>query len=190
MRINMDDFKRLTGRCAGRPQDTRPATETRCYDLLDSLGIAYFRVDHDPAMTIPMCHEVEKTLGAPICKSLFLCNRQKTQYYLLLLTGDKIFKTKFLSQQLGCARVSFAPEEDMRAMLDVTPGSATVLALQNDRGHRVRLIIDRPVLDAPMFACHPCRNTSTVAFPTAALTEKILPALNVEATVVDLPEEL
>ena len=139
LRINMDDFKRLTGRCAGRPQDTRPATETRCYDLLDSLGIAYFRVDHDPAMTIPMCHEVEKTLGAPICKNLFLCNRQKTQYYLLLLTGDKIFKTKFLSQQLGCARASFAPEEDMRAMLDVTPGSATVLALQNDRGHRVRL---------------------------------------------------
>ena len=168
----------------------RPAAETQCYDLLDSLEIDYSRVDHDPAMTIPMCHEVEKTLGAPICKNLFLCNRQKTQYYLLLLTGDKVFKTKFLSQQLGCARVSFAPEEDMQAMLGVTPGSATVLALQNDREHRVRLVIDRPVLDAPMFACHPCRNTSTVAFPTTELTEKILPAIGIEPTVVDLPEEL
>lgn len=186
---DMEEFRILTDRCAGRPHNARSAAEERCYNLLDGLGICYFRVDHDAAMTIPMCHEVERVLEAPICKNLFLCNRQKTQYYLLLLSGDKVFKTKYLSQQLGCARVSFASEEDMQALLGVTPGSATVLALQNDREHRVRLVIDKPVLDAPLLGCHPCRNTSTVAFSTRDLIERILPSLGVEPAVVNLPEE-
>lgn len=185
----MEDFRILTGRCTGRPPDARPACEMRCYDLLDGLGVEYARVDHDAAMTITVCHEIEQVLGAPICKNLFLCNRQKTQYYLLLLHGDKVFHTKDFSKQLGCARVSFASGEDMQALLGVTPGSATVLALQNDAERRVRLVIDRPVLALEQFACHPCRNTSTVAFATSDLTQRILPALGIGLTVIDLPEE-
>lgn len=185
----MDDFQILTGLCTGRPEERREPAEERCYELLNRLGVPFCRVDHDPAMTIPMCHSVERVLGAPICKNLFLCNRQKTAFYLLLLQGDKVFRTKYLSAQLGCSRLSFASEEDMLALLGVTPGSATVLALQNDGAQRVQLVIDRPVLDEPRFACHPCRNTSTVAFSTADLMQRVLPALEHEPTMILLPEE-
>ncbi len=185
----MDDFQILTGLCTGRPAERRTPVEEQCYDLLERLDMPFSRVDHDPAMTIPMCHSVERVLGAPICKNLFLCNRQKTAFYLLLLRGDKVFKTKYLSSQLGCSRLSFASEEDMQRLLGVTPGSATVLALRNDGAQHVQLVIDRPVLEEPRFACHPCRNTSTVAFSTADLTQRVLPALAHEPTVILLPEE-
>ena len=122
---------------SGRPSDPRSAKETACYDLLDSLGIAYERVDHDAAMTMELCHAAEGVLHISICKNLFLCNRQKTKFYLLLMPGGKPFHTKDLSAQLGCARLSFGPPEDMERLLGVTPGSATVLALQNDT-HRPR----------------------------------------------------
>ena len=90
-------------------------------------------MDHDPADTIAACHEIEKVLGAPICKNLVLCNRQKTAFYLLLMEGDKPFRTKDLSKQIGSARLSFAAPEDMETYLGVTPGSATILALATTR---------------------------------------------------------
>ena len=131
----------------GRPQNLegRLPREVACYDLLDRLAIPYTRVDHDPADTIAACHEIEKVLGAPICKNLVLCNRQKTAFYLLLMEGDKPFRTKDLSKQIGSARLSFAAPEDMETYLGVTPGSATVLALANDPDHKVQLILDRTV---------------------------------------------
>ena len=174
---------------SGRPSDPRSAKETACYDLLDSLGIAYDRVDHDAAMTMELCHAAESVLHISICKNLFLCNRQKTKFYLLLMPGSKPFHTKDLSAQLGCARLSFAPPEDMERLLGVTPGSATVLALQNDKAGEVTLVIDRAVLQAPRFGCHPCINTSSLAFSTQALTEKLLPALGHAPVPVDLPED-
>lgn len=183
-----DTFHLDTTRYSGRPPENRDILETACYDLLDQLGISYFRADHDPAMTIELCHEVEKVLGARICKNLFLCNRQKTDFYLLLIDGDKIFKTKYLSAQLGCSRLSFGEGESMEALLKVQPGSASVLALLHDGARKVHLIIDRSVLKQEYFACHPCKNTSTVAFETRELTEKLLPALGHIPTIVDLPE--
>ena len=174
---------------SGRPSDPRSATETACYDLLDSLGIAYERVDHDAAMTMELCHAAEGVLHLSICKNLFLCNRQKTKFYLLLMPGGKPFHTKDLSARLGCARLSFGPPEDMARLLGVTPGSATVLALQNDTAGEVTLVIDRAVLQAPRFGCHPCINTSSLAFSTQDLTEKLLPALGHAPVLVDLPED-
>lgn len=178
-------------RYSGRPADcaSRLPKEQRCYDLLDRLGISYFRVDHDHADTIEACEAVEQVLGEKICKNLFLCNRQKTKFYLLLMPGGKPFHTKDLSAQLGCARLSFGPPEDMERLLGVTPGSATVLALQNDTAGEVTLVIDRAVLQAPRFGCHPCINTSSLAFSTQDLTEKLLPALGHAPVLVDLPED-
>lgn len=173
----------------GRPADSagRPAKETACYDLLDSLGIRYDRVDHSHADTIAACHEVEQVLGWPVCKNLFLCNRQKTQYYLLMLEGDKVFKTKDLSKQLGVARLSFAGPEDMEALLHLSPGSVTVLGLMHDRENKVQLVIDKPVYEASRVSCHPCISTSTLVLSTQDLREKLLPALHHAPIVVDLP---
>ena len=184
-----ETFELDTTRYCGRPAEKREDREEACYNFLEKQGVSYFRIDHAPAMTIELCHEVEKVLGTKICKNLFLCNRQKTDFYLLLIDGDKIFKTKYLSAQLGCSRLSFAEGEQMEELLKVPPGSASVLALLNDQEGSVRLVIDRSVLEEESFACHPCRNTSTLSFSMADLKEKVLPGLKHEYTIVDLPEE-
>lgn len=94
----------------GRPEDTqgRLDKEIRVYDLLDSLGIEYERTDHERTDTMEACNEIDAILQVTICKNLFLCNRQKTNFYLLMMPGDKPFKTKELSSQINSARLSFA----------------------------------------------------------------------------------
>ena len=159
------------------------------YDLLDSLGIEYTRADHERADTMEACLEIDEVLGFEICKNLFLCNRQKTDFYLLLMPGSKPFKTKELSGQLGTARLSFGSGEDMEALLGLLPGSVSVLGLINDKEMRVRLLIDEDLLKSPDFGCHPLMNTSTLAFKTSDLIEKIIPALGHEPTVVTLVGE-
>lgn len=171
----------------GRPTDVRIEKEERCYDLLDSLGIEYFRVDHEHADTIDACHGIESTLGCKICKNLFLCNRQATEFYLLLMPGDKPFVTKLLSKQIGTARLSFASPAHMDELLGVTPGSVTVLALMNDKAGRVRLLIDEDLLKDEYIGCHPCINTSTLRIATRDLTQTLIPALHHEATFVSFP---
>ena len=171
----------------GRPADRRADKEERCYALLDSLGVAYTRVDHDHADTIEACHEIEKLLGCEICKNLFLTNRQMTELWLLLMPGEKPFKTKLLSKQIGSARLSFATPEQMLDVLDITPGSVSVLGLMNDGDHAVRLLVDRDLLREENFGCHPSINTSSLRFSTAALFDTVLPALEREPTFVELP---
>ena len=164
----------------GRPTylSGRAEREIRVYDLLDSLSVSYKRIDHEPAMTMEVCELIDKALEAVICKNLFLCNRQETDFYLLMMPGDKVFKTKDLSSQIGSSRLSFATPENMLLMLDVTPGSASVLSLMNDKENRVKLLIDRDVLQNEYFGCHPCMNTSSLRIKVSDLTEKIIPALS------------
>ena len=172
----------------GRPVDEtgRLPKEIRTYDFLDRLGVSFERIDHAPAMTMEDCVEVDRILDTLICKNLFLCNRQKTDFYLLLIPGDKHFQTKVLSSQLGVSRLSFADASCMEEFLDITPGSVSVLGLMNDHDHRVRLLIDEDVLKEPVFACHPCINTSSLRFATRDLIEVILPALGETYTMVAL----
>lgn len=172
----------------GRPADAtgRPEKELRCYDALDALGIAYDRVDHPHADTIDACLAIEGCLGAKICKNLFLCNRQKTQFYLLAMGPEKPFHTKDLSHQIGSARLSFAPEEALWEFLHCTPGSATVLGLMNDSEHRIQLLMEREVYEAPYFSCHPCICTSSLKIRTQDLLEKFLPETGHTPIVVDL----
>lgn len=173
----------------GRPADStgRLEKELRAYDLLDSLGVAYTRVDHDALPTIEACQEVDRLLCTEICKNLFLRNAQKTDFYLLLMPGNKKFKTAVLSKQIGSARLSFGEPDFMEEFMDLTPGSVTVLGLMNDKENRIRLLIDKDVLDQEFMGCHPCINTSSLKFLTKDLVDKILPAVNHGFTVVDLP---
>lgn len=174
----------------GSPTDLsgRSEREKRCYAFLDSLGISFDRTDHpdQPATTMQVCEAVDAVLGVRICKNLFLCNRQKTSFYLLIMPGDKPFKTKELSGQLGISRLSFAEAADMEKYLDVHPGSVSVLGLLNDREHRVRLVVDEDVLREELFGCHPCENTSSIRFATRDLTERILPAMGFTPEIVHL----
>ena len=140
----------------------------------------------NPAKSMEVCADVDEILNVHICKNLFLCNRQKTNFYLLVMPGDKPFKTKELSKQMGISRLSFADESFMEQFLDIHPGSVSVLGLMNDKEHRVKLAIDEDVLKEEMFGCHPCENTSSIRFKTRDLMEKILPALNITPTIVHL----
>ena len=177
----------------GTPEDTdtREERESRTYALLDELGVSFDRTDHpdQPATTMEVCAEVDAILNVHICKNLFLCNRQETDFYLLVMPGDKAFRTKHLSKQLGTARLSFAKEEYMKKYLDIYPGSVSVMGLMNDKNHRVQLVIDEDVLKEEMFGCHPCTNTSSIRFTTKDLIEKILPAIGAEPVIVHLEEE-
>lgn len=163
--------------------------ELRTYELLDSLHIPYTRVDHEATASIGCCLEVEKILGIHICKNLFLCNAQKTKFYLLMMPGNKKFKTKNLSKQINSARLSFAGDEYMEEYLDITPGSVSILGLANDKENHVRLLIDSDVLKDEYLGCHPCMNTSSLKIKTADLLEKFLPAVHHEYTLVTLPWE-
>ena len=175
----------------GRPENTdnRLDKEIRVYDFLDKLGIQYQRIDHEAAMTMEACEEIDRALGdnTTICKNLFLCNRQETDFYLLLMPGDKPFKTKDLSAQIHSARLSFAKPEYMEKYLDITPGSVSVLGLMNDSEKKVQLLIDEDVMKEPYFGCHPCINTSSLKFTTEDLMQKIIPALEHEPVTVTLP---
>ena len=204
----------------GRPENTdnRLDKEIRVYDFLDKLGVQYQRIDHEAAMTMEACEEIDHALGdntticknlflcnaqktnfylllmprvlgdgTAICKNLFLCNRQATEFYLLLMPGDKPFKTKELSAQIGSSRLSFAKSEYMEKYLDITPGSVSVLGLMNDSEKKVQLLIDEDVMKEPYFGCHPCINTSSLKFTTEDLMQKIIPALEHEPVTVTLP---
>ena len=163
----------------GRPAscEGRLDKELRCYDLLDSLGIEYARVDHESAMTMEACAAIDEMLEATMCKNLMLCNRQCTVFYILLMPGEKVFKTSELSKKIGSSRLSFAAPEYMEAYLDITPGSVSVLGLMNDKEHHVQLLIDEDVLKGEYIGMHPCINTSSLRLRTEDLLQKVLPAV-------------
>jgi Ala-tRNA(Pro) deacylase len=164
----------------GRPKENegRLMKEIRVYDFLDSLHIDYFRTDHEPAETMDDCRRIGVILGCRICKNLFLTNKQHTEYYLLMMPGDKPFKTKELSPQLHVSRLSFAEPEELASILDTLPGSASVMGLLNDKENRVQLVIDEDVTKGDYIGCHPCVNTTSLKIRTRDMIEKVLPALS------------
>lgn len=172
-----------------RPAEKRSAEEEAVYDKLEELGISFARKDHDRADTIESCHAIETGLGCGICKNLLLTPRNKSRVYLLMLPGDKPFKTKYLSQQIGSARLSFADEEQMVQLLHLTPGSVSVLGLLFDTEDKVTLLIDEDLLREEYVGCHPCRNTSTLRLRLKDVLERFLPSVRHAYTTVTLPWE-
>lgn len=174
----------------GKPSpDGRLLKEMAVYDVLEQLKIPYLRLDHEVTATVEDCHDVDRILGIHICKNLFLCNSQKTDFYLLMMPGDKKFKTKELSAQIQSARLSFAGPEYMEEFLNISPGSVSVMGLMNDTGKRVRLLIDRDVLEDEYVGCHPCVNTSSLKIKTKDILDKFLPYVGHDYTVVELVGE-
>ena len=175
----------------GRPEttDNRTEREIKVYDFLDSCNIDYERVDHAPAMTMDDCKAVDDVLEVVMCKNLFLCNRQKTSFYLLLIPGDKPFRTKEFSSALGISRVSFADESHMEELLGLSPGAVTVMGLINDIDRDVQLVIDRDVISSEYIGCHPCVNTSSIKVKTKDILEIFLPETDHSPVIIDLKGE-
>lgn len=175
----------------GRPADEtgREQREISCYDFLDGIGVSYDRIDHEETATMEACREVKALLGLDVCKNLFLTNRSGKEFYLLLMPGDKPFKTSVVSKLIGCSRLSFGTPEKMLEMLDMTPGSASVLGLKNDKEKIVKLVVDKDVLRTDCFGCHPCKNTSSLRISRDDFLNKVLPALGHEPTFIDIPQQ-
>ncbi len=175
----------------GRPADTtnRLPREVHVYDVLDEIGLTYYRTDHAPVDHMEDCYEIDAVLEATICKNLFLCNRQKTQYYLLMMPGDKVFKTKELSNQIHSARLSFASAEDMEQLLDIQPGAVSVMGLMNDEENKVQLLVDEDVLKGEYLGCHPCVSTSSLKLKTEDVFGSFLKAVGHDKIVVTLKGE-
>ena len=133
-----------------------------------------------------LCAAVDEMLDAVICKNLFLRNQQKTKFYLLMMPGDKKFKTKELTKQIGSARLSFAEAEYMEKFLHIYPGSVSVMGLMNDTENQVQLLIDKDILAGETFGCHPCINTSSMRLGIKELLEVFLPAISHEPMFVEL----
>lgn len=171
----------------GRPKDVSGAPENsgrlekeiRVYDLLDELNIEYERVDHEAAETMEACAKIDEALApAAICKNLLLCNRQQDRFYLLMIRGDKKFKTKEISQQIDSARLSFAPAQYMLKFLDITPGSVSVMGLMNDTNNDVQLLVDEEIFNSEYVGCHPCINTSSLRLKTKDVFDTFLKAVH------------
>lgn len=173
----------------GRPEviDGRLEREIKVYDLLDSLSISYERTDHEEANNMEACLEIDRILDTIICKNLFLCNRQETQFYLLMMPGDKPFKTKDISAQINSARLSFAKPEYMEKYLNIKPGAVSIMGLMNDSENQVQLLMDREVIEAETIGCHPCVSTSSLRIKTKDILNVFLPAVNHSPIIVDLP---
>lgn len=174
----------------GRPQNAECIPmEEKVYDFLDNLGIDYKTLKHPAAFTIEECNKVRDKVNAPVFKNLFLTNKQQTNFYLLVMPGEKVFKTKYLSAQINSARLSFANEDFMQLYLGVTPGSVTPLGLINDKDKTVRVLFDRDVLAYDEFACHPCINSASVILRLKDMTDKVVVATGHDITWVTLPNE-
>ena len=176
---------------SGKPDDIqkRSSRELRVYDLLEQLQIAFLRVDHPHADTMQDCQEIDAAFHCTICKNLFLCNRQQTAFYLLMILGEKAFKTKELSTQIGSARLSFAPTDKMLEYLDILPGSVSVMGLMNDHRNQVQLLVDKDLLESEYIGCHPCVNTSSMKIRTADIMNIFLPAVHHDPEIVQLSGE-
>lgn len=175
----------------GRPEtnEGRLEREIRVYDFLDRHGIEYMRTDHAPVDTMEACYEIDDVLQATICKNLFLCNRQKTQFYLLMMPGDKPFKTKEITSQIGSARLSFASAEDMEKYLDIMPGAVSIMGLMNDTENKVQLLVDEDILKGEYLGCHPCVSTSSLRVRTDEIFGKYLSAVHHDMIKVKLKGE-
>ena len=157
------------------PQEDRGELENRVYKELQKLQIPFERVDNDSVETMEECTEISEKLGAEIRKTIVLCNRKKTMFFLVVLPAEKHFDTKTFCEKVGCPRVSFASPESMEAKLGVLPGSATIMSVLNDPERSVQVIIDKEVADAEWFACNPGANTTHIRLATEKLLKVFLP---------------
>ena len=169
------------------PERELSPEQQQIFSVLEHLCIPFERVEHDWANTMEDCKAISAVLGTDVCKNLVLCNRQKTQFYLLTMPSDKPFHTKDLSHQIGSARLSFASAEAMGELLRVRPGSASILSLLFDENRRVQLVMDRETMESEFFSCHPCESTGTLKLKTADVLHRFLPHTGHSPLVVDLP---
>ncbi len=169
--------------------DDRGKEEQAVYRLLTKLNIPFIRADHEALFSRDGYEEISKAIGAMVCKNLFLANRQQTEFYLLRMPGDKKFKTKELSNQIHSSRLSFGNQEALEKYLHAEKGYCSILDLRNDTENKVKLLIDKDLLEKESVGVHPCINTSSLAIQWKDLLEVFLPGIHHSYQLVTLTGE-
>lgn len=178
--INISEIK------TGAPDKEKHGLEGKVHQLLNELKIDFWWVDNDEVSSMEECIEINNSLGAEIVKTVFLCNRQKTIFYLMILPPNKPFDSKAFSAAMNAPRLSFASGELMEQYLGVTPGSATIMGLINDTDNNIELVIDKDIAEKEWFACNPGTNKSHIKLKTSDLLGKVLPSINHIPKVISL----
>ncbi len=168
------------------PADYKTALQQNVYQTLEYLQIPFDRVDTAEAITMEDCVEINKKLDMDMVKTLFLCNRQQTKFYLFITKGDKPFHAKDFSHALGISRVSFAPAEKMETMLGTKIGAATVFSMLLGTAASVNVIFDKEVLEDAYYGCSDGTTTGYLKIKTELITTKFLPYVKHRAIVIEV----
>lgn len=145
---------------------------------LKKLNVNYEIKEHDALISMDTYELIQKDMGVTIPKNLFLNTQNHQNFYLLIMPGDKKFKTKELSSQINSSRLSFGSDEKLEEFLKCYKGSTSALGLLFDKENKVKLLIDEDLLNKEYLGFHPCNNSFTVKIKTSDLIEKYLPNIN------------
>lgn len=173
----------------GAPAEPRAENEQAVYDFLNRLHLPFSRLDHAPVHTMEDCHAIDTAMGTEMCKNLFLCNSQKTRFYLLLLPGEKSFRTKEISRQLGVSRLSFGDAEHMQEILHIAPGAVSPMGLLFESAREVTLLMDSDLKTMERLCCHPCVNTASISLDMQDFINVFVPATGHAITFVEINEQ-
>ena len=163
-----------------RPEEYKSDLHRKLYDALEELGVEFFRVDNDEALTMDDCVEIDRVLDVEIVKTIFLTNRQKTRFYMYITTANKPFVTKDFGKALGISRVSFAPEDLMIEKVGTRAGACSVFGLLLDENNEIRLVIDEDVKKYEWFGFTDTTPTGYLKIRTEDLLEKVIPFIGNE----------
>ena len=168
------------------PRQFQTPLQEKVYAALEELQIPFERVDTEEAITMEDCAAIDEKLNMSMVKTLFLCNRQQTDFYLFITTGNKPFRSKDFSNALGVSRVSFAPAERMDDMLGTKVGAATVFSSLFDRENRIRIVFDKDVLAERWYGCSDGTTTGYMKVDIDDIYQKFLPFTNHTADVIEV----
>ncbi|MGO2083720.1 prolyl-tRNA synthetase associated domain-containing protein [Vagococcus sp.] len=138
------------------------ATEQEAYDLLTKLAIQYEAVHHPPITSVI---DVPYELPGPQVKNLVLKSKKGKRLYLVILPDEKKADLKALAEQLEEKRLSFVSEETLVEVLNIPAGTVTPLALSNDSGKKVTVVLDQSIDREDTVGFHPNVNTTTLIMP-------------------------
>lgn len=132
------------------------------YEMFDKLGIVYKKYEHKAVYTIEEAKELNIDMPGRHCKNIFICDRKKRSFFLIILPEDKKLDFRIIENKLSYKGLRFAPEEMLHKYLGVEAGSVTPFGLINDIGKKVEVIVDKDIITADYVSFHPNVNTSTV----------------------------
>ncbi|MBR5660688.1 MAG: prolyl-tRNA synthetase associated domain-containing protein [Bacteroidales bacterium] len=166
------------------PEEFSSKLQRMVYEAFETLEIPFERVDTDPGITMEDCQHIDAKIGVRIVKTVFLCNRQQTEFYLYVTTDDKPFITREFCGALGIPRVSFAPADKLMELTGVLVGATTILSAVLPECAPVHLVMDRDISESEMFACTDGTATCFVKIKTGDLLGKYIPTTGHKITFI------